>query len=383
MDPTGGREVDHDSINSVESTRLWKENPGTLNRVERWWTRHQPWLEECGYRLRPRYQPDWKPSWHSVRTSNKLFFEYEDGQSNEYPHILDATRISDGTFVTLKRVRPGTGPEELNVNKFLSSDDFVSDPRNHCVAPLEILQVPDNETLSLLVMPLLRPSFDPPFDTFGEVVAFCTQIFEGIQLLHEHHVAHRDCTYLNIMMDATGMYPNSFHPVDIRRTRDWKGKAKYHSRTLRPPKYWLIDFGLSRIYDPANGPALELPVRGGDKSAPEHQDEHYNVPCDPFATDIYYLGNLLREAFIRDYGGFGFIKPLVDDMVNTEPSKRPKIDDVVARFKIIRDSLGTWKLRSRLVRRKEWRIVRVWKFGGHVYRTAGYVLTRKAAIPEP
>lgn len=86
---------------------------------------------------------------------------------------------------------------------------------------------------------------------------------------------------------------------------------------------------------------------------------------------------------LQKYGGFGFIKPLVEDMVHVDPSKRPKIDEVVSRFKSIRDSLGAWKLRSRLVGRKEWRIVRVWKFGGHVYRTAGYVLTRKSAIPDP
>lgn len=181
-------------------------------------------------------------------------------------------------------------------------------------------------------MPLLRPFFDPPFDTFGEVVAFCTQIFEVRSLTvtqfltealcREYNLCTnimspigaspdgyssynlvslfpRDCTYLNIMMDATGMYPDSFHPVKIKRSRDWKGKAKYHSRTLRPPKYYFIDFGLSQVYDPANGPALELPARGGDKTAPEHQAEHYDTPCDPFPTDIYYLGNLLREVFIQ------------------------------------------------------------------------------------
>ena len=30
---------------------------------EIYWRDHQKWLLECGYRLRPRYQPDWTPSW--------------------------------------------------------------------------------------------------------------------------------------------------------------------------------------------------------------------------------------------------------------------------------------------------------------------------------
>ncbi len=55
--------------------------------------------------------------------------------------------------------------------------------------------------------------------------------------------------------------------------------------------------GLSRHHDPANGPPLEKPLRGGDKSAPEHKD--LQTPCDPFLTDVYYLGNLVREQFIQ------------------------------------------------------------------------------------
>jgi hypothetical protein len=73
--------------------------------------------------------------------------------------------------------------------------------------------------------------------------------------------------------------------------------AKAHTRTWRPPRYLLIDFGLSRQYDPAKGPPLEKPLRGGDKSAPEHRD--METPCDPFPTDVYYLGNLVREDFIQ------------------------------------------------------------------------------------
>jgi hypothetical protein len=56
--------------------------------------------------------------------------------------------------------------------------------------------------------------------------------------------------------------------------------------------------GLSRQYSPANGSPLEKPLRGGDKSAPEHQDPQM-PPCDPFPTDVYYLGNLVREKFIQ------------------------------------------------------------------------------------
>jgi hypothetical protein len=99
------------------------------------------------------------------------------------------------------------------------------------------------------------------------------------------------------MLDPSGMYPNSFHPADPRKTKDFRRNAKGYSRTRRPTRYHLIDFGLSRVYDPANGPPLDQPLRGGDKSAPEHQDG--KTPCDPFPTDVYYLGNLVREDYMK------------------------------------------------------------------------------------
>ena len=42
--------------------------------------------------------------------------------------------------------------------------------------------------------------------------------------------------------------------------------------------------------------ALDVPLRGGDKTAPEHQNA---TRCNPFYTDIYYLGNLVRQEFIQ------------------------------------------------------------------------------------
>jgi len=85
---------------------------------------------------------------------------------------------------------------------------LASDPRNHSVQTLESLNPPDDADLVILVMPLLREFDSPRFDKLGEVIACCRQLFEvrlsssrviyaidnagqGIQLLHEHHIAHR------------------------------------------------------------------------------------------------------------------------------------------------------------------------------------------------
>lgn len=59
------------------------------------------------------------------------------------------------------------------------------------------------------------------------------------------------------------------------------------------------------------------------------------------------------------------------------------MDEVVARFSEIKSKLSTWKLRSRICPRNELWPVTVWRTIGHWCRTVAYVLTRKAAIPEP
>jgi hypothetical protein len=102
---------------------------------------------------------------------------------------------------------------------------------------------------------------------------------------------------LNIMMDAAPMYPVPYHPADTNMKRDYSGRAKHYTRTQRPPKYYLTDFGISRRYNPADGPPLEVPIWGGDKTVPEFQNS--NDPCNPFPTDVYYLGNMIRQNFLH------------------------------------------------------------------------------------
>ncbi len=69
------------------------------------------------------------------------------------------------------------------------------------------------------------------------------------------------------------------------------------TRTTCWPRYYIIDFGHSRRYDPADGIPHERVLRGGDKSAPGHRNPD-DLLCNTFPTDIYYLGNLLREYFL-------------------------------------------------------------------------------------
>lgn len=101
------------------------------------------------------------------------------------------------------------------------------------------------------------------------------------------------------MMDPSRLYPDPFHPVARDKRRDWKGKARHSTRTQTAPMYYLIDFGLSHRYTPEEEPPLWLASPGGDKSAPEHHRSLWDTPCDPFPTDVYYLGNMVRRMFIN------------------------------------------------------------------------------------
>ncbi|EPQ57114.1 hypothetical protein GLOTRDRAFT_137525 [Gloeophyllum trabeum ATCC 11539] len=352
--------------------------PGALTPTELFWRRHQQWLEGAGYMLRERYRDSWRPSWIGT---GKPYFRCTDGIGAQRGGVIDATRISDGALVTLKRVRKSRHPHEVEIGLFFMSEPLVSDPKNHCVPILQVLQVPEDDDLSLIVMPYLRVYYSPRFETYGEVVAFFKQVFEGLQFMHAHRIAHRDCDGRNIMMDGVSLYPEGFHPIRSNMKPDLSGFAPHYTRTQRPTRYYLIDFGISRRYNPEDGPPLEPPILGGDKSVPEFQTS--DEPRDPFPTDVYYMGNMIREDFIKTKYGFEFMEKLVADMVQDDPTKRPTMDEVVTRFESIRKSLSSWKLRSRIPERDELAIIEAYRAVVHWKRRVWYVLRRIPAVPLP
>ena len=77
------------------------------------------------------------------------------------------------------------------------------------------------------------------------------------------------------------------------------------------------------------------------------------------------------------------MRPLIADMVQEDPTKRPNMDEVVSRFAEIQRRLSSWKLQSRMVRNNELWPVAAWRSVAHWYRTIDYVLAHKPPIPEP
>ncbi|TFK74344.1 hypothetical protein BDN72DRAFT_813280 [Pluteus cervinus] len=358
---------------------------GLLNKNEIYWRDHQPWLQTCGYQLRPRYQPDWVPSWQG--SEYPMHRPPEDGYRLVRAAVNDATRVADGKRVLLKRVKREDHPEEVGITQLWSTEVLSGDPQNHCVPLLEILHPPNHADHVILVLPFLQKYNVPRFDTFGEIVDCVEQLFKGLQFIHHQRVAHRDISQANVMMEGDKLCPGGWHHRDRRRAPDGRTWAKFFTRTQCPPKYYFIDFGLSCQYDPSEENPLEPGVMGGDKTVPEFKTSA--TLFNPFHTDIYTMGNLIREHFIegshkphiKGHYGMEFLQPLINDMVQDDPKKRPTIDEVVVRFEEIRKGLGSWKLRSRPQPKKEFIFKAIPHICGHWIRRVGYVVRRIPPIP--
>ncbi|KAJ7764106.1 hypothetical protein DFH07DRAFT_939135 [Mycena maculata] len=341
-----------------------------LDRVEVWWRDHQEWLETCGYLLRPRYRRGWE------RPSNR------EEELSRTSWVMDATRV-DGFLVALKRISPShvTESGEERIMQLLNSEPLASHPDNPCPTLYAVLTVPGDGNMKILVLPYLRRFDSPPFETIGEVIDFCRQALRGLRFLHEHHIAHRDPHSMNIMLDPKNMYPSGFYTGSAHyahRTRDFSARAKNFTRTQRPSRYYWIDYGLSVTSSSLD--ALLPYVRGGDKDIPETRE---NVrKANPFAADVWWMGNLIQKHLIQRYSGLESLEPLVATMCQNRPEDRPTMAEATAHFDDILARLSSWRLRSLTVRRKNL----LWRFldgmPAYIAHTVTYLLTRVPALPS-
>ncbi|EGN91796.1 hypothetical protein SERLA73DRAFT_164364 [Serpula lacrymans var. lacrymans S7.3] len=273
--------------------------------------------------------------------------------------ILCVASTNIGTICSLKLLNKSQYPYKIEIGQLFSTEPLVSDLANHCAPIDDVLSVPDDQYQAVVVMPLLRSFDDPQFDTYGEVIDFFRQIFVAIH----YWIVSSDCMGLNIMMDATSLFIDPYHPQDLEMKRDYTGRARYYTRTQHTPKYLFIDFGLSRRYGSNDVAPLEDAIHGGDKTVPEFQKQH-------------------DQEFILAYG-FDFMEPLVKYMVQDDPEKRPNMNEVMAHFEEIVKQLSSWKLRSRVVDPHDDSIMGSYHCVTHGARRIGFVIRRVSPIPTP
>lgn len=100
-----------------------------------------------------------------------------------------ATRLSDGEYVTLKIVKAAA--EELPLMTRLNLPEERAKRANHSVPLLDVLTMPEDDTVVIIVIPLLYEMWSyPPWETRGEVLAAIQSILEVCDHFENPHSAY-------------------------------------------------------------------------------------------------------------------------------------------------------------------------------------------------
>ena len=89
---------------------------------------------------------------------------------------MDAAHKESGKTVYIKEIK--TDCEEHRIAQLLTQEDWISDPRNHCVPIVKIFEDHKDPKVSYIVMHFLRPVDSPPFETVKEIIDYVDQILE-------------------------------------------------------------------------------------------------------------------------------------------------------------------------------------------------------------
>ncbi|CAE6453751.1 unnamed protein product [Rhizoctonia solani] len=320
--------------------------PDHRSEAEGRWVSFQPYLLSKGYNLRPRYQPDWVPSWKDTNTKAS---DCEDSVDRMPIRVMDATRIEDGEPVIIKLIVPSEddeGLEECAVLEHFSAPPLRSHPSNHVVRCLDSFPIPGIDSGCFIVMPLLSDYGDIPFYNIAEVHEMLRQLFEGLLYIHENHVAHRDIASANIMMDARPLYDESFHPFLQTHSPDTK-RLVYprYRRSEKKIRYYYIDFGYAKWFQDLRAARLVVGINAREPT-PEQAD---GDPYDPFVADIYQLGAVLRKDLIPKFNFLIPLLPLAQDMTRDNPTERPTLLAAQARMNTAFLGIPGWKYRWPIV----------------------------------
>jgi hypothetical protein len=93
------------------------------------------------------------------------------------------------------------------------------------------------------------------------------------------------------------------------------------------------------------------------------------------------LFNIICRLQKQKYKGFGWLKPLVDDMCQEDPSSRPTMVQVMTRYEWMITSFPYWKLASRLVQRDENVAIKMLRSYKHIAKRKKFRVARLAPVP--
>ena len=98
------------------------------------------------------------------------------------------------------------------------------------------------------------------------------------------------------MMDADALFPKGFHPaVSAYDASSSEIAYPKRRRDVGGVRYYLIDFGISWRFEAGEERKI-TGMLGQDQDVPELSE---TVPYDPFLTDVFIIGNLMRKEFVK------------------------------------------------------------------------------------
>ncbi|KAJ7080930.1 hypothetical protein B0H15DRAFT_474123 [Mycena belliarum] len=320
---------------SSSPARMDERDPNEL-----FWVENQPYLFSVGYKLRPRYHPDWTPTWQIDPTKSQLYAE-DDLEQWKYT-VLDAVRMKDNKKVVLKRVE--TGSLELQMLQLLDSETMRKDPRNRTVPLLDTISLPHNPGTVLMVMMYGRRFHYPPFHCREELFDALSQLLQGMEFMHEHNIVHGDAAIQNIIMDETRVVPKGSHFLAERthsghsRLFSWKNRC-----SVAPVNYYYIDFGLTFHFPAGVNDATMVGYYGSwRKPIPELSA---TVPYNPFKVDVCRLGLTILRV-IAPYPALADFAPLGNRMCDPDSSQRPTPTEALVDLSELKASMKPHLLRE-------------------------------------
>ncbi|THU90709.1 hypothetical protein K435DRAFT_841348 [Dendrothele bispora CBS 962.96] len=232
-----------------------------------------------------------------------------------HDNLFRGERVFDGTKIIVKAV--SLRSREFDIISFLSSPSIRSQPMNHCIPVLDLVQVHEDST-ALIVMEewssQLIPDDGPcSLRLFLEAIRQC---IEHAVFMHRHNIAHLDISLHNLVTDYKGHYA-------------------------------YIDFELSQRFEETN-PQIRERYRGTEVP-PECEKRNC---IDPYKIDVWALAILiLRACKLTGYCVPELVE-LVKPMLHENPDNRPSMMLVLRAFDLAVSRISPQRLawRSHLTR---------------------------------
>ncbi|KAI0780837.1 kinase-like domain-containing protein [Trametes elegans] len=314
-----------DDASTSSSTSQSSLDEDAVNmRVTPYWCAYRSVIESRGFRLdtikdvKEWYHDYWaglRSQGHSVSKDLPGYIRACRGQDeNELcrddglpERLFRGTQCSTGMKVVIKAVHLLS--REYDVIRFLSRPALRTDPMNHCIPILDLIEAP-REKLAFIVMEEWSSQLvaDTPCN-LAHFLNALRQCIEHIAFMHAHRIAHLDVSLRNILTDYQGHYA-------------------------------CIDYELSTRYDGVAHPRVCNPR--GTEIPPDLERHEW---CDPYKVDVYALGVLLLRAMELTGYEVPELHTLVKPMIRSKSDQRPTAQQVLSTFNAIGARIPSSRLR--------------------------------------